>query len=92
MNKAAAVDRSRVRGWVSCPKPQGEKRSRPECSSEQLLLLDQREECGSRGSGTGGLVAEVWAALQVETCNYSSFVSLHWGTSLFPKTQSMKAI
>lgn len=83
---------SGVRGRISCSKPQGETRSRPECSSEQLLLLDQREERGPRGPWAGGLVAEVWAALQVKTCNYSSFISLHWGTSLFPKTQSMKVI
>ena len=38
---------SGVRGRVSCSKPQGEMRSRPECSSEQLLLLDQREERGT---------------------------------------------
>lgn len=65
--------------------------SRPECSWEQLLLLDQREKRGSRGP-RAGLVAEVWAALLVETCNYSSFISLRWGMSLFPKTQSMKVI
>ena len=75
MKKAAAVDKSQGPGGGSAARsPKGKRGAGLSAArSNRCCLIN-----GSRGPRTG-LAVEVWAALLVETCNYSSFISLRWG-------------